>query len=99
MKPTSHSNEAVQPGASFARRFPIIDCNYQTSYIDQSGGHCANFPAPSFRNISRDFFRNEARYAFLSEAAFFVLMTTTALIVIGSGAVAAIHFLRALGYL
>lgn len=99
MKPTSNSNEAVHRGASFARRFPVIDCNYQTSYIDHSGGHCANFPAPSFRNITRDFFRNEARYAFLSEATFFLLMLLTAVIVIAFSAVAAINFLRALGYL
>jgi hypothetical protein len=100
MKPTSNSNEAAHRSASFARRFPVIDCNYQaSSYIDYSGGHCANVPTPSFRNISRDYFRDEARYAFFSEAAFFVLMTMTAGVAIASGAVAAIDFLRVLGYL
>ena len=99
MKPTSNSNEAAHRGASFARRFPVVDCNYQTSYIDHSGGHCANVPAPSFRNISRDYFRNEARYIFLSEVAFFVLITTTAVLAVASSAVAAIDFLHALGYL
>jgi len=99
MKPTPNSNEAACRRASFARRFPIIDCNYHASYIDHSGGRCANVPAPSFRNISRDYFRNEARYAFVSEATFFVLMTTTAAIIIATSAVAAIDFLRALGYL
>jgi hypothetical protein len=100
MKPTPNSNEAACRGALFARRFPVIDCNYQaSSYIDYGGEHCANVPTPSFRNISRDYFRNEARYAFLSEATFFVLMTTTAVIATASTAVAAIDFLRALGYL
>jgi|SRR5437867_7656415 len=100
MKPTSNSNEASHRGDSFVRRFPIIDCNYQvSSYIDRSGGHCANFPTPSFRNISRDYFRNEARYTFASEAALFVLITMTAAMAVASGAVATIDFLHALGYL
>ena len=99
MKPTSHSNETPRGGDSFVRRFPIIECNYQTFYTDFSGGHCANVPSPSFRNISRDYFRNEARYTFVTEAALFVLITTMAAAAIASGAVAAIDFLHALGYL
>ena len=44
-------------------------------------------------------FANEARYTFASEAALFALITMTAAVAIASGAVAAIDFLRALGYL
>jgi hypothetical protein len=100
MKPSSTPNRSRNGSDRSARRFPITDCDYQApSYIDRSGGHCANVPAPSFRNISRDYFRNEARYTFASEAALFVLITVTAALAIASGAVAAIDFLRTLGYL
>jgi hypothetical protein len=100
MKPSSSSNRSGNGSDRSARRFPITDCDYQPpSYIDRSGGHCANVPTPSFRNISRDYFRNEARYTFASEAALFALITMTAAVAIASGAVAAIDFLRALGYL
>jgi len=100
MKPRSSSNRSRNGSDRSARPFPITDCDYQApSYIDRSGGHCANIPTPSFRNISRDYFRNEARYAFASEAALFVLIMVTAAVAIASGAAAAIDFLRALGYL
>jgi hypothetical protein len=100
MKPSSSLNRSRDGSVRFARRFPITDCDYQApSYIDRSGGHCANIPTPSFRNISRDYFRNEARYTFASEAALFVLIMVTAALAIASGAAAAIDFLRALGYL
>jgi hypothetical protein len=100
MKPSSSSNRSRNRSDRSARSFPITDCDYQApSYVDRSGGHCANVPAPSFRNISRDYFRNEARYTFASEAALFALITVTAALAIASGAVAALDFLRALGYL
>jgi hypothetical protein len=100
MKPRSSSNRSRNGSDPCARRFPITDCDYQApSHIDRSGGHCANVPTPSFRNISRDYFCNEARYTFASEAALFVLITVTAALAIASGAAAAIDFLRALGYL
>src|ERR1700682_658639 len=100
MKPSSTPNRSRNGSDRSARRFPITNCDYQApSYIDHGGGHCANVPAPSFRNISRDYFRNEARYTFASEAALFVLITITAALAIASGAVAAIDFLRTLGYL
>jgi len=100
MKPGSSSNRSGNGSDRSARRFPITDCDYQAPpYIDRSGGHCANVPAASFRSISRDYFRNEARYTFASEAALFALITMTAAVAMASGAVAAIDFLRALGYL
>src|ERR1700730_17737792 len=100
MKPSSSSNRSPDGGDRSARRFPITDCDYQAPpYIDRSGGHCANVPAPSFRSISRDYFRNEARYTFASEAALFALIAIAAAVAIARGAVAAIDFLRALGFL
>lgn len=100
MKPTFSSNRSGNRSDWFARRFPIVDCNFQpSSYVDLDGGHCANVPGPSFRNISRDYFRHEARYVFASEAALFAAIMITASVAIASGAVAAIDFLRVLGYL
>jgi len=100
MKPSFSSSRSRNRSDRSARRFPITDCDYQAPfYIDRSGGHCANVPTPSFRSISRDYFRNEARYTFASEAALFGLITVTAALAIASGAAAAIDFLRALGYL
>jgi hypothetical protein len=78
--------------------FPLTDCCYQTPpYVDLGGGHCA--PRSSFRNISRDYFRDEAPYHFAAEAVLFAAMIVTAGSAVAIGTVAAIDFLRALGYL
>jgi hypothetical protein len=90
MKPTATLNEARRPGYFFARRLPITDCNFQPpSLVDLGGGHCARFPARSFRSISRNYFRKEARRNFVIEAFLFAGVIS---------AMAAIDFLRALGY-
>ncbi|PYK39642.1 MAG: hypothetical protein DME49_03315 [Verrucomicrobia bacterium] len=99
MKPTAAADRPRKRGERLARLSSIIDCNYQApSYVDLSGGHCDNVPGPSFRNISRDYFRHEARYNFASEAALFGLIMATAALAIATSAVAAIHFLHVLGY-
>jgi hypothetical protein len=79
-------------------RFPLTVCYYQAPPdVNGGGGHCA--PRSSFRNISRDYFRDEAPYHFAAEAALFAAMIATAGSAIAIGTVAAIDFLRALGYL
>ncbi len=99
MKPTAPADRRGKRGERLARLSSVVDCNYQApSYFDLSGGHCDNVPDPSFRNISRDYFRHEARYNFASEAALFVLIMATAALAIATSAVAAIHFLHVLGY-
>ncbi len=76
-------------------RFPFIDHNYQTnSYFELHGGHCANVPGPSFRNISRDYFRNEARWNFLAEVLFFAVIIAIAAVPLINGALAIMHFLH-----
>jgi hypothetical protein len=78
-------------------RFPVTSCYYQTPPdLTLDGGHCA--PRSSFRNISRDYFRDEAPYHFAAEAALFAAMIVTAGSAVAIGTVAAIDFLRALGY-
>jgi hypothetical protein len=99
MKPTAAADRDRKGRRRLARSGPSIDCNYQApSYVDRSGGHCGDFSVPSFRNISRDYFRDEARYNFVTEAALFVLIMATAALAIATSAVAAIHFLHVLGY-
>ena len=98
MKPIPNFSDYRAGTARRSRRFPSIDCHYQTPpHVDLDGGHCA--PRSSFRNISRDYFRDEAPYHFAAEAALFAAMTVTAGIAVAIGTVAAIDFLRALGYI
>jgi hypothetical protein len=97
MKPTSTSNEARNRDERIARRFPITDCNYYApSYGDLSGGHCTNVPAPSFLNISRDYFRKEARHSFSMEALLFAVLTATAAVSLVNAARVLVHFVRSL---
>jgi hypothetical protein len=98
MKPSSSLSRSLHGSDRLARRMPIVECNFQAdSYFGFQGGHCAGTPAPSFRNISRDYFLNEARHNFIGEAAVFVAMIATSALAIGIGAMAAINFLHVLG--
>jgi hypothetical protein len=84
--------------ARVSRAFPVIDCHFRLPpHVDFGGGHCA--PRSSFRNISRDYFRDEAPYNFAAEAALFAAIMLTAGLAIAIGTAAAIDFLRVLGYL
>ena len=92
-------NEKRYHGDFFARPFPITDFNYQaSSHFDFHGGHCTNPPAPSFRNISRNYFHEEARHNFVIEAFLFVVVVFTSAAALVISAVALIDFLRALSY-
>jgi hypothetical protein len=59
-------------------RFPITDVEYQSVRLDGYRGNCANKRLPSFRNISKDYFKNEARRSFVTEATFFAFIVITA---------------------
>jgi len=99
MKPTATLNEARRPGYFFGRRLPITDRNFQPpSLVDLGGGHCSSFPAPSFRSISHNYFRKEARRNFVIEAFLFAGVVFTSAVALVISATAAIDFLRALGY-
>jgi hypothetical protein len=99
MKPTPILNQARYRDCFFARRLPITDCNFQPpSLVDLGGGHCSRYPAPSFRSISRDYFRKEARHNFVIEAFLFAGTVFSSAVALVISALAAIDFLRALGY-
>lgn len=75
------------------RVFPITDCNYQSFSLDRFGGGLPDKPQPSFLNISREYFRYEARRSFLAEAAFFLAFAAILVLTFISGAMVIIHFL------
>lgn len=101
MKPTfevvtkSRRDNAAELRAS---RLPITDCNYHSVALDGFNGRCLK-PVPSFRNISRQYFKDEARHSFAGEAIFFALIVITAAIPVINGLNAAIDLVSAFGAL
>jgi len=73
-------------------KFPITDHNYHSAALDGCSGSCAHLDGPSFRDISRDYFKNEAPQDFLGEALFFAAIVLTAAVPLMSGAYALMHF-------
>ena len=74
--------------------FPKVDCNYQAFSLDRYHGGEDRNRASSFLNISREYFRYEARQNFLVEAAFFLVLTAVLVLTFISGALVIIHFLQ-----
>jgi hypothetical protein len=75
---------------------PKTDYQFQPNSMTDFAGRCHGTPTPSFRGISRDYFKYEAPSDFVSEAAIFVLMAVTAAVPVIQGARVA---LAALGLL
>jgi hypothetical protein len=98
MKPTVEQNnlskraDVAQKGAT---AFPSIDCNYQTVALPSYRGGCLRPRFSSFRNISGEYFRNEARNEFRVEAGAFVAIIITAAIPILNNMHVLADFLRA----
>ena len=78
------------------RSFPLIDCNYQPMMLDGYHARCVRTAAPSFRNISRQYFQKEARRDFVSEAFLFALIIALAVAPLLSMASALSEFCRAI---
>jgi hypothetical protein len=97
MKPSSEANDYRRCG-NFRRqqttRFPVTDYNFQAFPLDRYHGGSAGSPAASFLNISREYFRYEARRNFLAEGAFFLVIVAILAVTFISGALAIIHFLH-----
>jgi hypothetical protein len=90
MKPTSLTAQ---------KRFPLTDYNYQSMTITGYRGGCAKSVAPSFRNISRQYFQKEARHDFVGEAIVFAMLIIISTVALASGAQAAVQLCRAFGAL
>jgi len=95
MKPTI---ERFQSEDARGLRFPITDCNYHAVALGGYSGRCAKV-APSFLNISRDYFKTEARHQFVEEAVYFAMMIVTTGVALGTSAYAIIQLCRAFGAL
>ena len=95
MKPTVETIDQSKKRDSFAprsdRRFPVTDCNYHTVAL---GGYNGARSVTSFRNISSNYFKSEARHDFAAEASFFVAIVLTAAVPLVSGAYALAQFIR-----
>jgi hypothetical protein len=81
------------------KRFPLIECNYQSITLRDYRGRCAKPTVPSFRNISRLYFQKEARLDFFGEAILFSILVVAAAVSMVSGAYAIIQLCRAFGAL
>jgi len=74
--------------------FPRTDYEYQAFSLDRFRGGFQPDRRPSFLNISRDYFRYEARRNFLVEGAFFLALVVILVLTFISGALVIIHFLQ-----
>lgn len=98
MKPTLllKTNAAKTP----SRNFPAVASHYQLVTLPKFGsGNCACPKLPAFRQISGDYFRNEARGEFRRELIAFAAIVVTAAVPMISNAHALSDFLRAIGRL
>jgi hypothetical protein len=97
MKPNSEGTDDRRDRNCCRRRarfrFPFLNCNFQVFSLDRYSGGSSN-SQPSFLNISREYFRSEARRSFLAEIAFFVVIAVILAVTFISGAGAIIHFLH-----
>lgn len=96
MKPSSGQNDRTDGRcrAGKKRLFPITDFNYQSFSFNRHFGGPERNSAASFLNISRDYFRYEARRSFLVEAAFFLVLTAILVLTLISAAAVIVHFLN-----
>lgn len=100
MKPTSTTIDNASRHDSFdpirrkRRRSPITDYNYHSVPFEHSSAAYASTSPRSFWNITGDYFKNEARYEFLGEAAVFGVIIVTAFLPLLSNGHALMEFIR-----
>ncbi|HEX8897560.1 MAG TPA: hypothetical protein VF751_02585 [Chthoniobacterales bacterium] len=88
MKPTIQFNERNR------RRMPKTDCNYHVASMPNRGGRGNGSRRASIRAISNEYFKNEARSTFATEAAFFSVIVMTAAVPLIYTAMALVHLVR-----
>jgi hypothetical protein len=99
MKPTVQFNEKSRRdlsdrGVRKASLLPKTDYSFQAASVANGGGRCFGSRRPSFRAISREYFKNEEPRSFVSEAALFVVIVLTAALPIINSASALVHLVR-----
>ena len=101
MKPTIQFTEKSHRDFS-DRDFRQGSAQPQTDFSFQApsmGGRCFGSPQPSFRSISQDYFKNEARPNFAGEAALFAVILIVAAVPILNSVSAVLHLVRSFGML
>jgi hypothetical protein len=100
MKPTIEQNNLSRRGDGARNNgaaFPFVDSNYHAVALPNYRGGCLRAKPLSFRNISAEYFRHEARNEFCVEALAFFAMVLTAAIPILNNMHALADFLRVIG--
>lgn len=77
-------------------RQPQIDSHYQVASMPSRGGHSFGSRHASIRAVSNDYFKNEARSTFASEAAFFSVIVITAAVPLIYTAMALVHLVSSI---
>jgi hypothetical protein len=85
MKPTIQLNERN------GLHMPKTDSNFQVASMPSRGGRSRR---ASIRAVSHDYFKNEARSTFATEAAFFSVIVMTAAVPLIYTAMALVHLVR-----
>jgi hypothetical protein len=75
---------------------PITDYSYQSAAFGDSSGRFVHNSTRSFWNIAGDYFRDEARHDFQSEAILFALISITAALPLINNVHALIEFVCAI---
>jgi hypothetical protein len=88
MKPTIQLNERSR------QRKPKTDSAYQIASMPSRGGRNFGGRRASIRAISREYFTNEARSLFATEAAFFSVIVMTAAVPLIYSAMAVVHLVH-----
>ena len=86
MKPTNHLNQR------HGLRMPTTDCHYQAGSMPSRGRGFRR--RASIRAVSNDYFKNEARSLFVTEAAFFSVIVMTAAVPLLYTVMALVHLVR-----
>ncbi|PYL03641.1 MAG: hypothetical protein DME32_03665 [Verrucomicrobia bacterium] len=100
MKPTVEQNNLSKRGDGAQKNgatFPFVDSNYHAVALPNYRGGCLHAKSLSFRSISGEYFRHEARNEFCVEALAFFAMVVTAAIPILNNMHALADFLRVIG--
>ncbi len=94
--PNSTHRDAFDSVMPCDRPAPITDYKYHSVTFEGSSARYVRNPPRSFWNIAGDYFKNEARRDFRSEAVLFAIITTTAALPLINNMHALIEFVRAI---
>jgi hypothetical protein len=90
MKPTIQLNER------HGLRLPKVESHYHAGSMSSRGGRGFGPRHASIRAVSNDYFKNEARSTFATEAAFFSVIVITAAVPLIYTAMALVHLVRSI---